>query len=66
MPMPTWGEIYFVAGMMLLTLIITVVSIYFFIKTYKKEMREKEERRVKKEREKTQSGETAEGGDDAA
>ena len=45
MPKASLAEIYFVAGMMGLTVIITVVSIYFFMKTYRKEMREKEERK---------------------
>ncbi len=49
MPKPTWGEIYFVGGMMALVLIISAVSIYLFVKTYRKEMREKEERSAKRQ-----------------
>lgn len=50
MPKVTLGEIYFVVGMMALTLVITAVSVYIFMKTYRKEMREKEERkRLEKE-----------------
>ena len=48
MPKPTWGEIYFVGGMMALVLVISAVSIYLFVKTYRKEMREKEERSSKR------------------
>ncbi len=48
MPKPTWGEIYFVGGMMALVLVISAVSIYLFVKTYRKEMREKEERLSKR------------------
>ena len=67
MPKASLGEIYFVVGMMVLTLIITVVSIYFFVRTYKKEMREKEAAK----RAKSESPDTAEkpqhgGGQDAA
>lgn len=40
MPKPTWGEIYFVGGMMALVLVISAVSIYLFVKTYRKEMKE--------------------------
>ncbi|MFM8441494.1 MAG: hypothetical protein ACKN97_09415 [Acidobacteriota bacterium] len=49
MPKPTWGEIYFVGGMMVLVLVISAVSIYLFVKTYRKEMREKEERSSKRQ-----------------
>jgi len=49
MPKPTWGEIYFVGGMMALVLVISTVSIYLFVKTYRKEMREKEERLSKRQ-----------------
>ena len=49
MPNAGLAEIYFIAGMMVLILIISVVAIYFFFKTYKKEMREKELRKKNKE-----------------
>ncbi len=48
MPNAGLAEIYFIAGMMVLILIISVVAIYFFFKTYKKEMREKELRKKNK------------------
>jgi cbb3-type cytochrome oxidase subunit 3 len=58
--MPNIGlaEIYFIAGMMVLILIISFVAIYFFFKTYKKEMREKELRLKQKEELKKQKSET--------
>jgi hypothetical protein len=38
------AEIYFIAAMMVLILVVCGVSVYYFFKTYKKEMREREER----------------------
>ena len=38
------AEIIFIAAMMVLILIISFVAVYFFFKTYRKEMREKEAR----------------------
>ena len=38
------SEIYFIAAMMLLTLILSVAAVYIFMRQYKKEMREKKER----------------------
>ena len=38
------AEIYFIAAMMILILIVSFAAVYFFFKTYKKEMREKRER----------------------
>ncbi|MEP6901706.1 MAG: hypothetical protein ABJA66_08150 [Actinomycetota bacterium] len=43
------AEIYFITAMMVLILIVCAVAIYFFFKTYKKEMREKELRKKNKE-----------------
>lgn len=45
MPGTGRAEVYFVAGMMVLILIMSAVAVYFFVKTYKKEMREKDERK---------------------
>jgi hypothetical protein len=42
------GEIYFVAAMMVLILVVCGVAVFAFFKTYKKEMREKAEREAKK------------------
>ena len=41
MPGSGKAEIYFIAAMMILILILSVAAIYIFFKTYKKEMREK-------------------------
>ncbi len=48
MPGAERAEIYFIVAMMLLILIISFVSVYFFVKQYRKEMREREVRRVSK------------------
>ncbi|MCO5333886.1 MAG: hypothetical protein M9893_07720 [Pyrinomonadaceae bacterium] len=42
------SEAIFIAAMMVLILIMCVVAVYYFVKTYKREMREKEERLAKK------------------
>ena len=44
MPGSERAEIYFIVAMMVLTLIFSTVAVYFFIRQYKKEMREKAER----------------------
>ena len=49
MPGSERAEIYFIAAMMVLTLILGVGSVYFFVRQYKKEMREREERRAAKD-----------------
>ena len=43
------GEVYFVAGMMILILILCAVATYLFFKTYYKEKAESEKARAKKE-----------------
>jgi hypothetical protein len=48
MPGAERAEIYFIAAMMVLILILSVGSVYIFFRQYKKEMREKEERAQKK------------------
>lgn len=48
MPGNSVAEIYFIAGMFVLILILSGVSMYFFFRTYKKEMKEKREREEKK------------------
>ena len=52
MPVTGRSELYFIAAMMVLILVICAVAIYYFFKTYKKEMKEKElriaEKRAKK------------------
>ncbi|MFN0139025.1 MAG: hypothetical protein ACKVQW_02925 [Pyrinomonadaceae bacterium] len=44
MPGAGRAEVYFIAAMMTLILIVSAVAVCFFFKTYRKEMREKEER----------------------
>jgi uncharacterized protein YpmB len=41
------AEIYFIAAMMVLILIVSGASVYFFFKQYKKEMKERAERKAK-------------------
>ena len=49
--MPNEGnsELYFIAAMMVLTVILCVVASYIFFRTYRKEMREREEQRKQKQ-----------------
>jgi len=44
MPGSGRAEIYFIAAMMFLIIIVCTVTVFFFIKTYKNEMREKAQR----------------------
>lgn len=49
MPPSSRAELYFIVAMMLLILIGCALAVYFFIKTYRKEMKEKQDReRAKK------------------
>lgn len=48
MPGSETAEIYFIAAMMVLILIVSAVSMYFFFKTYRKEMREREAEKAAK------------------
>jgi len=48
MPGAGRAEIYFIAAMMVLILIVCTVAVIFFFKTYRKEMREKAEREAAK------------------
>lgn len=41
MPGAGRAEVYFITAMMFLIVVLCVAAIYFFFKTYKKEMREK-------------------------
>ena len=54
MPGADRAEIYFIAAMMVLILILSFAAVYFFVKTYKKEMRDKREREERKSAEKVQ------------
>lgn len=44
MPGAERAEIYFIAAMMVLILILSFAAVYFFVKQYKKEMRDKNDR----------------------
>jgi preprotein translocase subunit YajC len=44
MPLVSRAETYFIIAMMILILVVCAVSVYVFIKTYKKEMKERQER----------------------
>ena len=46
MPGRNLAEIYFIAAMMFLIVILSVTAVVIFFKTYKKEMREKEARKA--------------------
>jgi hypothetical protein len=46
MPGAGRAEVYFIAAMMILIVILSVVACVVFYKTYKKEMREKAERQT--------------------
>ena len=48
MPGAERAEIYFIAAMMVLILILSFASVYFFVRQYKKEMRERKIRDDKK------------------
>lgn len=53
MPGSDRAEIYFIAAMMVLILILSFTAVYFFMKTYRKEMRERQERAEQKKTEKS-------------
>lgn len=55
MPGYAVAEIYFIAAMMVLILVISGVAVYFFARTYKKEMREKRERIAAREQDKREN-----------
>jgi flagellar basal body-associated protein FliL len=48
MPASGRAEIYFIVAMMLLTFILSGFAMYFFVRTYKREMREREVQREAK------------------
>ena len=48
MPGAERAEVYFIGAMMTLIVVVCVLSVYFFFKTYKKEMRERAVRNEKK------------------
>lgn len=46
------AEIYFIAAMFVLIFVICGVAVYFFFRTYKKEMRQRQKRLEEKQKEK--------------
>lgn len=60
MPNSSTAEIYFIAGMFVLIIMICVPATYFFFRTYKKEQAEKQKRieKQKSERIEKQKSET--------
>ena len=56
MPGSGTAEIIFIAAMMVLILVISFGAVFFFMKTYRKEMAEREERRATKEAETATAG----------
>lgn len=52
MPGAADAEIYFIAAMMVLILVISFVAVFLFVRQYKKEMKEKAERMKRKATEK--------------
>ena len=57
MPYSATAEVYFIAGMFVLILIVCSATVYFFFKTYKKEMRQKEADKLKKQEQKKEYAE---------
>ena len=53
MPNSVTAEVYFIAAMMILILIMSAVSVYIFFRTYKREMTTKQKRLEKKREEQT-------------
>jgi uncharacterized protein YpmB len=52
MPGAERAEIYFIVAMMVLILIVSFAAVYFFMKQYRKEMRDREARQARKAAEK--------------
>ena len=58
MPGSERAEIYFIAAMMILILILSFVAVFFFVKTYRKEMADKALRQEEKGKAKVATAET--------
>jgi flagellar basal body-associated protein FliL len=54
MPNASQAEIYFIAGMFILIILISAVSTYFFFRTWKKEKTERQ-KRIEKSKTKTEN-----------
>ncbi len=52
MPGADRAEIYFITAMMILILVLSFSAVYFFVRQYRKEMREKEHRKTRRDAEK--------------
>jgi hypothetical protein len=52
MPGADRAEMYFITAMMILILVLSFSAVYFFVRQYKKEMREKEHRKTTRDSEK--------------
>jgi len=52
MPGADRAEIIFITAMMILILVLSFSAVYFFVRQYKKEMREKEHRKTRRDVEK--------------
>jgi hypothetical protein len=50
------AELFFILAMMLLIIVGSFAAVYIFIRTYKKEMREREARRLKKDADESDEG----------
>lgn len=55
MPGAERAEIYFIAAMMALILILSFGAVYFFVRQYKKELREKRERAERQARDRPET-----------
>ncbi len=55
MPGSERAEIYFIAAMMILIMVMSIIVIYFFVRTYRKEMREKDLRIEEKKNRESES-----------
>ena len=56
MPGSATAEVIFIAAMMVLILVISFAAVFFFMKTYRKEMVEREARKAAKETETAAAG----------
>ena len=52
MPGAERAEIYFIVAMMVLILVLSFAAVFFFVRQYRKEMRERQDRDSRKAREK--------------
>jgi len=60
MPDNVRAEIYFIAVMMFIILVVCSLAVYFFIKTYRKEKLERDKERLEKLKPRAETSEPAE------